>query len=128
MHLCSTKAFKNTRYENIFQSSLQTELSSKIRLLSIIQYIMMLDNAMCLNITLRLKSCFFYLVSHLIRCLNSSFLSGIIVYVSSLVFVFFVLTQSKSVTDSIKELLFTKEMISSWSFLDVICNKKEMEC
>ena len=44
------KAFKNTRYENIFQSSLQTELSSKIRL-SIIQYIMMLDNAMCLNIS-----------------------------------------------------------------------------
>ena len=43
------KAFKNTRYENIFQSSLQTELSSKIRL-SIIQYILMFDNAMCLNI------------------------------------------------------------------------------
>ena len=44
------KAFKNTRYENIFQSSLQTELSTKITL-SIIQYIMMFDNAMCLNIT-----------------------------------------------------------------------------
>ena len=49
------KAFKNTRYENIFQSSLQTELSSKITL-SIIQYIMMFDNAMCLNITLQLQS------------------------------------------------------------------------
>ena len=49
------KAFKNTRFENIFQSSLQTELSSKIRL-SIIQYIMMFDNAMCLNITLQLQS------------------------------------------------------------------------
>ena len=43
----------------------------------------------------------------------SSFLSGIIVYVSSLVFVFFVLTQSKSETDSIKEFLSRKEMISS---------------
>ena len=49
------KALKNTMYENIFQSSLQTELSSKIRL-SIIQYIMMFDNAMCLNITLQLQS------------------------------------------------------------------------
>ena len=49
------KALKNTMYENIFQSSLQTELSSKIRL-SIIQYIMMFDNAMCLNIMLRLQS------------------------------------------------------------------------
>ena len=39
-------------------------------------------------------------------------------------FVFFVLTQSKSVTDSIKELLSRKEMISSLSFVDVICNKK----
>ena len=58
------------------------------------------------------------------RCPNSSFLSGIIVYVSLLVFVFFVLTQSKSVTDSIKELLSRKEMISSLSFVDVICNKK----
>ena len=130
MHLCSTKAFKNTRYENIFQSSLQTELSSKIRLLSIIQYIMNITLQLQSSLTqlsLRLKRCF-YLVSHLIRCLNSSFLSRIIVYVSSLVFVFFVLTQSKSVTDSIKELLSTKEMISSSSFLDVICNKKEMEC
>ena len=36
---------------------------------------------------------------------NSPYLSGIIVYVSSLVFVFFVLTQGRSVTDSIKELL-----------------------
>ena len=49
------KALKNTMYENIFQSSLQTELSSKIRL-SIVQYIMMFDNAMCLNITLQLQS------------------------------------------------------------------------
>ena len=49
------KALKNTMYENIFHSSLQTELSSKIRL-SIIQYIMMFDNAMCLNITLQLQS------------------------------------------------------------------------
>ena len=49
------KALKNTMYENIFQSSLQTELSFKIRL-SIIQYIMMFDNAMCLNITLQLQS------------------------------------------------------------------------
>ena len=49
------KAFKKTRYENIFQSSLQTELSTKITL-SIIQYIMMFDNAMCLNITLQLQS------------------------------------------------------------------------
>ena len=73
--------------------------------------------------TLKKKSCF-YLVSHLMRCPNSSFLSGIIVYVSLLVFVFFVLTQSKSVTDSIKELLSRKEIISSLSFVDVICNKK----
>ena len=49
------KALKSTMYENIFQSSLQTELSSKIRV-SIIQYIMMFDNAMCLNITLQLQS------------------------------------------------------------------------
>ena len=49
------KALKNTMYENIFQSSLQTELSSKIRL-SIVQYIMMFDNAMCLNIKLQLQS------------------------------------------------------------------------
>ena len=57
------------------------------------------------------------------------FLVRVIVYVSSLVFVFFVLTQSKSATDSIKELLSRKEMIiSSLSFLHVICNKKEMEC
>ena len=49
------KAFKKTRYEKIFQSSLQTELSTKITL-SIIQYIMMFDNAMCLNITLQLQS------------------------------------------------------------------------
>ena len=49
------KALKNTMYVNIFQSSLQTELSFKIRL-SIIQYIMMFDNAMCLNITLQLQS------------------------------------------------------------------------
>ena len=49
------KALKNTMYDNIFQSSLQTELSSKIRL-SIIQYVMMFDNAMCLNITLQLQS------------------------------------------------------------------------
>ena len=48
------KAFKNTRYKDIFQSLLQTELSSKIRL-SIIQYIMMFDNAMCLNVTLQLQ-------------------------------------------------------------------------
>ena len=60
--------------------------------------------------------------------MHSSFLSGIIVYVSSLVFLFFVLTQSKSETDSIKEFLPRKEMISSLSFLDVICNQKEMEC
>ena len=45
------KAFKNTKYKDIFQSLLQPELSSKIRL-SIIQYIMMFDNAMCLNVTL----------------------------------------------------------------------------
>ena len=95
---------------------------------------MMFDNAMHLNITLQLQSPLaqlslrFYLVSHLIRCLNSTFSSGIIVYVSSLVFVFLGLTQSKSVTDSIKELLSRKEMISSLSFLDVICSKKEMEC
>ena len=57
-----------------------------------------------------------------------NFLSGIIAFVSSLVFVFFVLTQSKSVTDSIKELLSRKEMISSLSFVDVTCNKKEIEC
>ena len=56
------------------------------------------------------------------------FLVRVIVYVSSLVFVFFVLTQSKSATDSIKELLSRKEMISSLSFLHVICNKKEMKC
>ena len=48
------KAFKNIRYKDIFQSLLQTELSSKIRL-SIIQYIMMFDNAMCLNVTLQLQ-------------------------------------------------------------------------
>ena len=47
------KAFKNTRYENIFQSSLQIELSSKISL-SIIQYIMLFENAMSLNVTLQL--------------------------------------------------------------------------
>ena len=70
------------------------------------------------NVT-TLKSCF-YLVSHFIRCLNTSLLSGIIVYVLSLVFVFFVLTQHKSVTDSIKELLSRKEMISSLSFVDDI--------
>ena len=48
------KAFKNIRYKDIFQSLLQTELSSKIRL-SIIQYIMMFGNAMCLNVTLQLQ-------------------------------------------------------------------------
>ena len=48
------KAFKNTRYKDIFQSLLQTELSSKFRL-SIIQYIMMFDNAMCLNVTSQLQ-------------------------------------------------------------------------
>ena len=48
------KAFKNIRYKDIFQSLLQTELSSKIRL-SIIQYIMMFNNAMCLNVTLQLQ-------------------------------------------------------------------------
>ena len=48
------KAFKNIRYKDIFQSLLQTGLSSKIRL-SIIQYIMMFDNAMCLNVTLQLQ-------------------------------------------------------------------------
>ena len=48
------KAFKNTRYKDIFQSLLQTKLSSKIRL-SIIQYFMMFDNAMCLNVTLQLQ-------------------------------------------------------------------------
>ena len=42
-------------WEYLRQSSLQTELSYKIRL-SIIQYIMMFDNAMCLNITLQLQS------------------------------------------------------------------------
>ena len=36
-------------WEYLRQSSLQTELSYKIRL-SIIQYIMKLDNAMCLNV------------------------------------------------------------------------------
>ena len=48
------KAFKNTKYKDIFQSLLQPELSSKIRP-SIIQYIMMFDNAMCLNVTLQLQ-------------------------------------------------------------------------
>ena len=43
---------------------------------------------------------------------------------SLLVSVFFVLTQSKSVTDS-TDLPF-KELLSP--FLEVACNKKEMEC
>ena len=135
------KLLKIQGYKNIFQSSLQTELSSRITVHYSVNYNVWQCNALEYNVAITnlSKAIFPTLKKLFLSCFTfdkeSEFLFLVLgacqrllfMCMSLLVSVSFVFNSKSVITDSIEELLSRQAIISS-SCLEGTCDKKEMEC